>query len=281
MGGAMAAEACGVQALRAWTAAGDFGGLKDGHACEEMVPGSRPWLEALPAPPELYWELLLGLYCVCVVKKTAAAMSLELHKERFVQSIVMACMAGYGGSLINPALLGVPAPPIANPKLVSAMVLAWILYHNMFFGAAWRRLVSTWVVEMLVDVGYEIFRCWVLFSWYAKAQLALAPTGADWLGPVICGTIGGSGGAFLPMSKGLRPLDDGAPWTMESAFYVVLIYHNFRDATPLFKANLHATLCLVLVLARLFPATTETIVRPARLLVRVTLGLGPRKIKVD
>lgn len=44
-------------------------------------------------------------------------------------------------------------------------------------------------------------------------------------GPIFCGTIGGCGGAFLPMSKGLDPLKDGLQPPMLSAFIAATFFH--------------------------------------------------------
>ena len=37
-------------------------------------------------------------------------------------------------------------------------------------------------------------------------------------GPIVCGTLGGCGGAFFPLSKGLEPLREGVSGPMTTAF---------------------------------------------------------------
>ena len=44
------------------------------------------------------------------------------------------------------------------------------------------------------------------------------------LGLLVCGTLGGCGGIFMPLSKGLEPVRDGAPALMETASTAAAVY---------------------------------------------------------
>ena len=49
-------------------------------------------------------------------------------------------------------------------------------------------------------------------------------------GPIFCGSIGGCGGAFLPLNKGLDPIkDNGLAPPMRSAFIAATFYHLFLN----------------------------------------------------
>jgi hypothetical protein len=49
-------------------------------------------------------------------------------------------------------------------------------------------------------------------------------------GPIICGTIAGCGGAFLPLNKGLDPIkENGLAPPMFSAFVAATFYHLFTN----------------------------------------------------
>ena len=62
------------------------------------------------------------------------------------------------------------------------------------------------------------------------AEAAIAPSDFSFpvFGPIFCGAIGGCGGAFFPLSKGLDPLLEGglAP-NMLSALIAATFYHLF------------------------------------------------------
>jgi hypothetical protein len=50
-------------------------------------------------------------------------------------------------------------------------------------------------------------------------------------GPIFCGTIGGCGGAFLPLSKGLDPIRNGLAQPMLSAGIAATFFHLFTHTS--------------------------------------------------
>jgi len=77
---------------------------------------------------------------------------------------------------------------------------------------------------------YETFRATVVVKLTAAAGAAIAPSDFSFpvFGPIFCGAIGGCGGVFLPLNKGLDPLKEGglAP-NMLSALIAAAFYHLF------------------------------------------------------
>jgi len=236
-----------------------------------------PWGLSLPSPPAYYDKLLLFAYCVVVVKNTDPVLTRVVHRNNPVMSFLTSVLAGFGGSLITPALLGLQAPPVVDPKLLMMMLLAWILYHNTCFGKLWQQTVNDRLADSFLKAGFEIFRCFVMFSWYKKSYALMETPRSRILAPIICGTLGSCGGAFLPFSKGLTPLEAGVPWNAESSFYAMVFYHGIRNAfdpTPLDLENLQLAICLAMVFCRVFPSMADIIVSPIRYLLRGVCGLA-------
>lgn len=73
----------------------------------------------------------------------------------------------------------------------------------------------------IFSIGFEFMRCHVQLNAFKSAiEVLNAPT---WypvpvFGPLLCTTLGGCGGGFLPASIGLAPLDRGVTWRLGSAF---------------------------------------------------------------
>jgi hypothetical protein len=73
-------------------------------------------------------------------------------------------------------------------------------------------------------------RAFVVTKMVLGAQDAIAPSDFSFavFGPIICGTIGGCGGAFLPLNKGLDPIKEaGLAPPMFSAFCAATFFHLF------------------------------------------------------
>ena len=87
-----------------------------------------------------------------------------------------------------------------------------------------RRREGTAVGRHASSLCYEIMRCHVLMGCTkmaaAKLPSALVAPSAErvaLIGPLIAGLLGGCGGAFMPLSKGLEPLEKGTNWRIVSA----------------------------------------------------------------
>jgi hypothetical protein len=77
---------------------------------------------------------------------------------------------------------------------------------------------------------YESFRAFVVtkLTLAGAAAIPASEFAFPVFGPIICGTIGGCGGAFLPFNKGLDPIkDNGLEPPMFSAFIAAVFFHFF------------------------------------------------------
>ena len=89
------------------------------------------------------------------------------------------------------------------------------------------RTTGTSVGSLLISICFETLRCHVMMNCQAMAVGVLK---AGWLsaslgssvpiiGPIIAGAIGGCGGGFFPLDKGLKPLEAETAWRVTSGFY--------------------------------------------------------------
>lgn len=69
--------------------------------------------------------------------------------------------------------------------------------------------------SLLASVTYEVMRCHVIIGSAGIATSSLKE-GAT-VGPLVAGLLGGCGGAFMPLDKGLAPLANGSNWRFMSA----------------------------------------------------------------
>jgi hypothetical protein len=102
-------------------------------------------------------------------------------------------------------------------------------------------------------VMFETLRASVVVKFTAAAAVAIAPTEFSFpvFGPIFCGAIGGCGGAFLPLNKGLEPLRGGLAPNMMTALVAATFYHIFVS-TSLSAGVVHADKKAALLVAEFF-----------------------------
>lgn len=103
---------------------------------------------------------------------------------------------------------------------------------------------------------YEIIRAKVVLTFTVGAAAAIAPSTFSFpvFGPIMCGTIAGCGGAFLPLNKGLDPIANGMQTPMITAFIGATAVHLFLSTSlsegvldAKSKAHLHLVVYFILV----------------------------------
>lgn len=172
---------------------------------------------------ELAW-----LFWVCLIGYCAANCTAVLNaspKIRFVHGLVLLTMNSYGGSTIAAILCGQPVPFVVNEKLIAGLVGTWVVAYTL--PGLPKMIKNTAVGSILISVCFETIRCHVMMNCQA---MALGVLKAGWLsaslgasvpvvGPIIAGAIGGCGGGFFPLDKGLKPLEAETAWRVTSGFY--------------------------------------------------------------
>jgi hypothetical protein len=192
--------------------------------------------EAIGAPPfdelgtvkgvALFEGEFSWVFWVCLVGYCAAncAAILKANKDiRFVHGLVLLVLNSYGGSTIAAIVCGQPVPFVVNEKLIVGLVGTWIVAFSL--PGLPKMVKSTAIGSVLISVCFEVLRCHVMINCHTMAMGVLS---AGWLGavpiigPLIAGSIGGCGGGFFPLDKGLKPLEAETAWRVTSSFYGAL-----------------------------------------------------------
>lgn len=110
--------------------------------------------------------------------------------------------------------------------------------------------------QMVVILFYEMIRAKVVTTFTVGAAAAIAPSTFSFpvFGPIMCGTIAGCGGAFLPLNKGLDPIASGMQTPMITAFTGATAMHLFLNTSlsegvvdAKSKAHLHLAVYFIAV----------------------------------
>jgi len=139
--------------------------------------------------------------------------------------LVNLALACTGGGILVPIFLNKIPVTLSIDAYPIAIVASYLIHTYI---PSLREVLELSVIfKAMVIVFYESIRCYVvtLFTGVAAATIPASQFSIPVFGPIICGTIGGCGGAFLPMDKGLSPIQDGLAPPMFSAFVAATFYH--------------------------------------------------------
>jgi hypothetical protein len=107
-----------------------------------------------------------------------------------------------------------------------------------------------------VIVFYEAVRAKVVITFTTAAAAAISPSLFSFpvFGPIMCGTVSGCGGAFLPLSKGLDPIKSGMQTPMITACVGATMVHLFLSTSlsegvvnAKSKAHLHLAVFFIFI----------------------------------
>jgi hypothetical protein len=176
-----------------------------------------------------YWVAIFG-YCFNAsrfLKEASPAI-------KFVHAYVTLVLTGFGGSMATAWVCGMPMSICVNESLPIAMLIAWTVVS--FIPGVFDILKSQ-PVRMVFVMLWEFMRCHVM--------ILCAGQGGQWLmgqttknlgypvpivAPLLCGVLGGCGGGFQPLNKGLDPIAGGLNWRILSAIIgSVVLQLGLRD----------------------------------------------------
>jgi hypothetical protein len=111
------------------------------------------------------WETALFLYCIQVTSSLAVARQSKRGKkkpreETWVYGITTALLAGFGGGVLNPILLGVDSIfpfPMASDVVVPFVAIGWFLAER-YPRKAWLDVVSSPLPQLILSTAFELVR---------------------------------------------------------------------------------------------------------------------------
>ena len=138
-------------------------------------------------------------------------------------------MACTGGGILVPIFINLVPVPLATDLYPLAIVSSFLIHH--YFPIVRQVLGMSPIFKALVIVLYEVTRAYVVVALTSAAGNAIPASTFSFpiFGPIICGTIAGCGGAFLPLNKGLDPIKSGLQTPMLTALIGAAAFHIFMN----------------------------------------------------
>jgi len=177
-----------------------------------------------------FLNMALFLYCMNI----SLVQYRNVRLKNSFHGAVYTALSAFGGGIIVPVLVGHDGYypfPLANDLALALIITAYILVR--YVHSVRSSLSHTWIQGVMVT-GFEAARTLMLLNWLKVASKTIPSSyfKVPIVGPILCGTIGGCGGAFLPFEKGLGALKDGAPYTLVSAFLASVFFHFSVNVAP-------------------------------------------------
>mmetsp|Transcript_1127 Transcript_1127/g.3727 ORF Transcript_1127/g.3727 Transcript_1127/m.3727 type:complete len:212 (-) Transcript_1127:413-1048(-) len=147
---------------------------------------------------------------------------------KWFHALPMLALTSFGGGIIVPITLGKPMVLHTNEAILPTMIIVWLAVNKAYFVLEFLR---TRLGKAVSNTGFEVFRYHVLANCSDLASKALPVLSNGYLevalvGPLLAGLIGGCGGAFMPLSNGLKAIETEVPWRVQSAA-VMSVWHHF------------------------------------------------------
>lgn len=164
-------------------------------------------------------------------------------------NMIMACT---GGGILVPIFINAIPVPLANDAYPIAILVSFGIHY--YFPIIGEVMKLSAIFKACVIVLYETLRAKVVVALTVAAANAIPASTFAFpvFGPIMCGTIAGCGGAFLPLNKGLDPISKGMKPPMITALLAATCLHLFLNTVlsdgvvaAKQKAHLHIALMFI------------------------------------
>ncbi|CAE8649388.1 unnamed protein product [Polarella glacialis] len=219
----------------------------------------KPFLTLTDKAPWAWEVVVLGYMLKC-----AHDVREQVEGFYWAKSLVVTGIAAFGGGFLAPAIVGHCPPPLREETFFWACVFSWYVTHYVpYVSASWKDLSRTRAMQLLLTVLFGIFKTQQIvglieLSAKAIAEENLIPQSRYFsqpcAAPLLCGFLGGCGGAFLPLSKGLLPIEQGKQWPVSAAFLATVFYYVSTRYLGVDALNAKLGVCLFRILGDIFPA---------------------------
>lgn len=174
----------------------------------------------------------MTLTCLHLLDRSGAKLFPTLPKDASnAYKFVAMCFQCTGGGIIVPLLVNT-IPVTLGKDAYPICIFISFLIHN-YLPMAREVLSLSPIFKIAAIVLYECQRASVVYKLCTAAAAAIPPSDFSFavFGPIFCGAIGGCGGAFLPMSKGLDPIKNGLAQPMYTALTASVFLHLFLSTS--------------------------------------------------
>mmetsp|Transcript_89275 Transcript_89275/g.224505 ORF Transcript_89275/g.224505 Transcript_89275/m.224505 type:complete len:285 (+) Transcript_89275:54-908(+) len=187
----------------------------------------------------------------------------------WAKALVCNAIAAFGGGFLAPMIVGRTPVPLMEETFVWMVVVTWYITHNIphfsdFLGEVLREGPG----RTMLSIFFGIFKTQQIVGAVELASKAVAaedllPKSAYFpfavAAPLLCGFVGGCGGAFLPPSSGLAPIEEGKVWNIRAAFFAPLMYVIATRFCGVDLLTAKLGICLFRIAGELFPSQRDAI----------------------
>jgi len=185
----------------------------------------------------------------------------------WAKALVTMGIAAFAGGFLAPLTVGHVPSVLMEEAYFWALIFAWyVTLYAPGISEPWSQVVKSDCGKILFSVCFAIFKTNQIVgaievgaaaigeeTIVPKSRYFLTPVAA----PLLCGFFGGCGGAFLPMTKGLAPIEEGKNWNLKAAFFAVIIYYYSTRACGVDKLTAKMGICLFRMAGEILPAARD------------------------
>uniref|UniRef100_A0A6T1L8M4 Uncharacterized protein n=1 Tax=Alexandrium monilatum TaxID=311494 RepID=A0A6T1L8M4_9DINO len=219
----------------------------------------KPFL-TLTATAPWVWEVTVAGFML----KVAQDVREQVAGLFWPKALVTTGIAAFGGGFLAPLVVAHCPVPLREETFFWILVVAWYVTHHVpYLSAAWCEIATAKPGKTVLTVLFCIFKTQQIVGSIELAAKAvdhepLMPHSRYFFvpcaAPLLCGFLGGCGGAFLPFDKGLRPISEGKAWPVSAAFFTTAIYYFSTRWFRVPALDAKMAICILRIVGDLFPA---------------------------
>jgi len=219
----------------------------------------KPFLTFTDKAPWV-WELITMGFML----KVAQDVREQVAGFFWPKALATTAIAAFGGGFLAPLIVGHVPVPLREETYFWFLVFAWYVTHHVpLVSAKWCEVARSPSGSKVLAVLFGIFKTNQIVGAIEVAAKAvdhehLMPHSRYFFvpcaGPLVCGFLGGCGGAFLPFDKGLRPIEEGKQWPVSASFFATVVYYFATRWLHIEMLDAKMVICILRIIGDLFPS---------------------------
>mmetsp|Transcript_73169 Transcript_73169/g.236694 ORF Transcript_73169/g.236694 Transcript_73169/m.236694 type:complete len:294 (+) Transcript_73169:73-954(+) len=212
------------------------------------------------------WEITAMGYMMKIAQDNRA----QVKDFYWAKALTTTAIAAFGGGFLAPLVVAHNPVPLQEETYLWMVVLAWyVTNHIPVFSDFLGEVMRSDAGKVLFTVLFGIFKTNQIVGGVELGAKAIAAEECEppsryfavpIAAPLLCGFLGGCGGAFLPFTKGLAPISEGKVWNIRAAFFAPLIYYAATRLGGFDPLNAKMGICLFRIVGDLFPTPRDAAV---------------------